>query len=397
MAPVVFLVLFLGSIASMFFLFNSFVTDFILAVLLVTLAYPRYRKVLAWTGDRAWLASGIMTTFIVVAVGIPIAFLTVSLSREAAVAYDLTRDSVTVEQVRALLFGESWVADQIRSWTTRFGVRFDAARLQSWIAGAAGGIATFLYTRINAILANLLSSVFHFLIIILIVFYLFMDGIRLKQWAYRLSPLPLAQEELIAHKFNAVGRAILFGNGIASVLQGVLGGVAMWMVGLPSAVLWGTIMSLLAFLPLVGISLVVIPATGFLVLTERWTAAIFFFSFCSIEALLIDNLLKTRLIGSHIKMHDLLIFMSIVGGLAVFGILGILYGPLLVTLFLTLCELFEADYKDRLVASRPLEVPPPAAPTEPPRASASGTGGADGAGPSSPSWVAESSPQPAAD
>jgi predicted PurR-regulated permease PerM len=369
LAPAVFLVLFLLSIASMLLLFRAFLTDLILAILLVALAYPRYQRVLAWTGGRAWLASALMTGLIVVAIGIPASFLIISLSREAAMAYDLTRDSLSVDGVRALLFGESWVADEIRRWSERLGVQLTAERIRAWIAGAAGGIATFAYTHINSFLANVLSTALHFLITMLAVFYLFMDGLRLKQWAYRLSPLPLAQEELIAQKFNAVGRAILFGNGIASVLQGVLAGFAMWLVGLPSAVLWGTIMSLLAFLPLVGISLVVVPATLYLLLAGHVAAALFFFVFCSVEAVVLDNLVKTRLIGSHIKMHDLLIFMSIVGGLAVFGILGVLYGPLLVTLFLTLCELFEADYKHRLVASpnRSTELDIPAmVPTEPP-------------------------------
>lgn len=350
LAPTVFLFLFLASIASMFVLFQAFVTDFILALILVSLAYPRYLKLRAWTGN-AWMASTLLTSVIALAVGVPVLFLAISLSREAATAYELTSESVSVANLQRLLFGDGWFAEQLQTWSHHLGISFTASDLKDWIAGAAGTIATFVYSEMNQVLASVVSGAFHAFIILLVVFYLFIDGMRLKQWLYRLSPLPLAQEELIAQKFGAVGRAILLGNGSASVMQGVLAGFAMWLVGLPSAVMWGTIMSLLAFLPMVGITLVVVPATVYLVLVGQYAAAAFFFSFCGLEALIIDNVVKTRLIGSHIKMHDLLIFLSIIGGLAVFGLVGILYGPLLVVLFLTLCDLFEVDYKHRLVAN----------------------------------------------
>ena len=108
--------------------------------------------------------------------------------------------------------------------------------------------------------------------------------------------------------------------------------------------------SIFAFLPLIGIGIVTVPSTIYLIATEKyWTAAIFF-GFCSTMSLLVENVLKTKLIGDQMKMHNLLIFLSILGGIGTFGIIGILYGPLLVMLFLTFVELYQRNYKHRISA-----------------------------------------------
>jgi predicted PurR-regulated permease PerM len=208
-------------------------------------------------------------------------------------------------------------------------------------------VASFIYEQVNTILSNVLRAVFHFAMIMVAVFYLLIDGARLKRFLFRLSPLPSREEELLATKFSDVGRAILVGNGVGSVLQGTFGGLMMWAFGLSSPVLWGTVMSIFAFLPLIGISVVTIPSALYLLIIGRTGAAIAFFVICSTVSLLIENVLKTKLIGSHMQMHDLLIFLSLIAGITTFGVIGILYGPLLVTLFLTLAELYEAHYRRR--------------------------------------------------
>ncbi|MEM1026421.1 MAG: AI-2E family transporter [Myxococcota bacterium] len=352
LAPRLFLVLFLASIASVIYLFRPYITDLILSLLLVALTQHSHQRLTVRLGYRRWLASFVVTSLIVVVILLPTTFVVTSLSREAANVYENTRSSFSLSKVEGFLMGESWTAQNIRSTSEMLGYELTQANLQQALTEAASRIAAVLYEQVNLLLTNVLAAVLHFVIIVVTVFYLFVDGARLKAWLFRLSPLPEEQEELLAEKFSAVGRAIMVGNGIGSILQGVLGGVAMWAVGLPSPVLWGTVMAVFAFLPVVGISVVVIPATAYLLLVDRIGAAIIFFAFCGLQALMMENIVKTRLIGSSIQTHDLVIFMSIVGGLGAFGILGLLYGPLLVTLFLTMCELFEADYKDRLVRTQ---------------------------------------------
>ena len=140
--------------------------------------------------------------------------------------------------------------------------------------------------------------------------------------------------------------AILLGNGLGGLIQGTLGGFVFWIFGLKSPFLWGVVMSLLAFLPIVGIRAVFIPAAIYLFLTGRITAGIFFLVFYLLLSCGIEYFFKPKLVGKRVQMHTLLVFLSIIGGLKLFGILGIIYGPLVVTAFLTLTDIYESSYRE---------------------------------------------------
>ena len=139
--------------------------------------------------------------------------------------------------------------------------------------------------------------------------------------------------------------AVLIGNGLCGVIQGVLGGIVFSLFGLKSPFLWGVIMGLLAFLPILGIGLILIPAAIFLFLKGNIGAGIFFIVFYVTLSGGIEYLFKPRVVGKRAKMHTLLVFLSIMGGLKLFGILGIIYGPLIITAFLTLADIYHANYQ----------------------------------------------------
>ena len=339
-----FFALFLFSFVAVIYLFWTFVNDAILALLIAGLSYPMHRALRNKLGGRKYLSAGLVTLMIVVIIAVPTSFLVTTLSVEAASAFDAGRHAVTGEKVRDFLFGDSFAAAYIRQFAEQTGFEVTPDSVRNEIANAARYIAGFIYVQMNAVLSNILSGAFHFAVIVVFVYYLLLDGRRFKHFVFRLSPLPDEEEELLARKFAAVGKATLFGNGIGSLLQGILGGAAMWAVGLPAPVLWGTIMTIFAFLPVVGISVVVIPATLYLLIDGRTIEGIAFFTFCGTQALILENVVKTRLIGTQMKMHNLIIFMAIIGGIASFGVIGILYGPLIVVWFLTMCDLYQRNY-----------------------------------------------------
>jgi predicted PurR-regulated permease PerM len=143
---------------------------------------------------------------------------------------------------------------------------------------------------------------------------------------------------------------VLIGNGVGSVVQGIVGGIAMMLVGLPSPVLWGTVMSIAAFLPVFGVSVVVIPAGIYLILQGQTAEGVAFIAICLSVALVLENVLKTKLMGFGVRVHDVPLFLGILGGLAGFGLLGLLYGPLIVALFLTLTDLYMSHYRPQFAA-----------------------------------------------
>ena len=150
-------------------------------------------------------------------------------------------------------------------------------------------------------------------------------------------------------KFEDIAYAILIVNGLGGLIQGFCGGVMFALFGLPSPFLWGVVMGLLAFLPIFGIGAVFIPAAFTLIVKGKTGAGIFFIVFYIVLSFAVEYFLKPRLVGQRAKMHTLLVFLSIMGGLKLFGILGIIYGPLVATAFLTLHDIYKSSYQTQVV------------------------------------------------
>jgi len=345
-----FYALFIAGAGVVAWLLAGFLNDGVVALLLAGITLPLSRRLERVLGGRRVVAAVLSTVLVALAVLGPIVFLAVSLSSEASGWVSGARNVVTIDKLQDALFGDGFVASQLRALGRLVGVDYTPDALKKLVSGATGAIAGFLYEQANTFLANSLKFFFHFALTLVAYFYLLIDGGRLKVWALRMSPLPTDEVVFLGDKFFSVGRATLLGNGVASVAQGLLVGIAMTVAGIPSAVLWGTVVVVAAFLPMVGNSLVTVPAALYLFAEDRPLAAGLFFAFVTAQGLLLDNVVKTRLMGRDMRMHDLLIFTSVLAGIGAFGLLGVLYGPLVVALFLALAELYERHYRRSLVA-----------------------------------------------
>ncbi|MBU1161401.1 MAG: AI-2E family transporter, partial [Proteobacteria bacterium] len=198
----------------------------------------------------------------------------------------------------------------------------------------------------SSIASNIFKFFVYFFFMLLIIYYLLIDGDKLISFIIELSPLPKEQDEKLIQKFKDMAGAILIGNGLGGLIQGLAGGIVFSLFGLKSSFLWGVIMGLLAFLPIIGIGAVFIPAAIYLFFKGRIAAGIFFIVFYLILSVGVEYLLKPKLVGQRVKMHTLLVFFSIIGGLNIFGILGIIYGPLITTAFLTLTDIYYTSYQE---------------------------------------------------
>ena len=166
----------------------------------------------------------------------------------------------------------------------------------------------------------------------------------LKKFVFELSPLPDDQEQILLNNFNQMNFATLAGNGLGGLLQGMVGGLALWMIGTPSVFLWTVVMTITAFIPLVGISIVTIPAAIITFLKGDEWQAIVFIIVTSLTAVYVENFLKPKFIGNRVKINSLLLLLYLLAGMASFGFMGIFYGPLLGTMFLSLSRLFKTWY-----------------------------------------------------
>jgi predicted PurR-regulated permease PerM len=347
-AVVFFYLVLATAVGALLYTLWEFVADVVLGLLAAGMVRPLYLKLLDEVKGRRTLAASAVTTLVAVLIAVPLIWLVTSLSQQAATAYTLLHDMLAGQSMQQALRGENWIGRRARDAFQAFGAEYTPDSLRELWAGAFGGVASFLTAQLNALLTNVVLAVYHFALILVVLFYGLIDGPAIKRRVFELSPLPDEEEELIVQKFKDVGVAILFGSGAASVLQGTLGGIAMWVAGIPSPLFWAVIVSIFAFLPLVGTNVVIIPATVYLFVIGRWPAALAFFLFCNVQGLLIDNLLTPRLVGGRMRMHNLVIFLALIGGISSFGMGGLVYGPLLAALVVTLLDLYERVYRRRL-------------------------------------------------
>jgi predicted PurR-regulated permease PerM len=267
------------------------------------------------------------------------------LSKEAYGLYLMGKGAVISDQVKRIL-ETSTILEKINLFLSNFNIEITGTELNKGISELGKIVGLFLYQQASSIASNVLNFFVYFFFMLLVIYYLLIDGDRLVSFIVDLSPLPKDQDEQLIQKFKDMAGAILIGNGLCGIIQGVAGGIVFSLFGLKSPLLWGVIMGLLAFLPIIGIGTVFIPASAFLIVKGRIAAGIFFFVFYVFLSGGVEYLLKPKLVGKRVKMHTLLVFLSIIGGLKFFGILGIVYGPLITTAFLTLTDIYYTSYQD---------------------------------------------------
>ncbi len=290
------------------------------------------------------IASAITCIIIFVTIFIPFVFFIGVLSKEAYDLYLMAKNAVFKEQIQTLLENTA-LLDRANVLLSNFSIEISGDELKNSITELGKIIGLFLYKQASGIASNLISLLINFFFMLIIVYFLLIDLSKLVSFIENLFPLPKNQTKELIDRFKDISAAILIGNGLGGLIQGVLGGAMFALFGLKSPIVWGVVMGFLAFLPIAGIGLVFIPAAIYLFLIGKTAAAIIFIVFYIILSGSIEYIFKPKLVGSKVQIHTLLIFLSIIGGLKLFGILGIIYGPLIATAFLTLAGIYQASYQ----------------------------------------------------
>jgi predicted PurR-regulated permease PerM len=320
-----------------------FTSTIILAGVITSTFQPMYRRLAQYLSPYpASLLSCLLIFFILF---VPVAVSVGALSREAYGLYQMGKDAVMRDQIRTFI-ENSHLIEIANQWLARFHFQLTGEELNRMISEIGKVIGLFLYEQASEVASNILAFLFYFFFMLLIIFYFFIDGARLKRFFMDLSPLPEKEDILLFRKFHDMAGAILIGNGLSGLIQGILGGAAFAAFGLKSPVLWGVIMAFMAFVPIFGTGVILIPTVVYLYGIDRIQASFFFLLFYIVTFGTVEYFVKPRLVGQRVNMHTLLVFLSIMGGLKLFGVLGIIYGPLVVAMFLALSEIYLDGYKN---------------------------------------------------
>ena len=344
-----FIIFLLCSLVLLLSLLGAFVSAIVLALLIASVLYPMYAWVKKLFGGRKVLASLVMTFFVLTVLVLPVSWFAGTLSKEAFDFYNKTRGSVSLNQIKETLKNDSIWGQRIKRWGKMAGLDITPDTVEDLISSLGKKIGLFLYSHISPMASNLLSFLVHFFLMMFTIYYLFRDGGRLKEYIIQLIPMPREQLEKLSDKFQEMGRAIIVGNGLSGIIQGIFGGFGFFVFGLGSPFLWGTVMAFAAFLPIVGATAVFVPATLILVLQGKTGIAVGYLIYNAAYSSVVEYLVKPRLIGQGMKMNQLLVFFGILGGMTLFGMMGLIYGPLIITIFLTLAEIYRLEDRDEAI------------------------------------------------
>ena len=213
---------------------------------------------------------------------------------------------------------------------------------------AVGMISDLLISSLSSLTRMTLSALFNLVIMLYVMFYfLTMGEVLLHKILYYL-PLADRDERLLLRRFTSVARATIKSTLIIGLLQGGICGLAFFLAGLQGAVFWGTVMAVMSIIPAFGTAIIWVPALIILGLKGDITGVLILAILCGAVAGNLDNLLRPRLVGKDTEMHDLFVLFGTLGGIALFGILGIIIGPIIAALFVTIWEIYGEVFRDYL-------------------------------------------------
>ncbi len=318
---------------------QPFVNVILWASVLAVVFYPLHRRIRDRVGSPSG-AAALSTLLVVFLILLPVTFITIAVVRELAGAAENLQAGVQRLSSLETIPGVGWVLERIRGYIDIDAVaaqKFLSERLQSW--GGAIAASTLL------VVGGAVGAVVQIVLVVFTLFYLFRDGDRIRHAVYDILPLQRIQLHDISIRTRDVIGATIYGVLVISAIQGTLGTMIFSVLGLPSPLLWGVVMFFLSMIPMAGAFLVWVPAAIYLALTGAYVKAAILVAWGVLVIGSIDNFLSPRLVGRRARLHELLIFFAVLGGLEVFGILGIVLGPVVVAVTLALIEMVRQAHR----------------------------------------------------
>jgi len=328
-------------------IFLSMIRTFLMAIFLAgifsALARPLYKRFENWYGGRRALASLSTLLLIVIVVIVPLGVL---------------MGIVTAQAIKVGQTVTPWVQEQIAQ-PGEFQKLLSSIPFFDKIAPYSetiwrkageliGTVSQFLIGSLSTATKGAVNFLFMTFALLYTMFFFLMDGDKLLYKILYYLPMHDQDEQRMLEKFTSVTRATLKGTAVIGLLQGTLAGMAFWVVGIPSAVFWGTIMAVLSIIPGIGTALVWVPAVIILAAGGSYVKAGGLCLFCALVVGSIDNLLRPVLVGKDTQMHELMIFFGTLGGIIMFGLMGMIIGPIVAALFVTIWEIYGVAFKDIL-------------------------------------------------
>lgn len=293
------------------------------AAVLVTFFYPMHKRLAGrLAATRASVVSTLAVTVLLIA---PAILLTTLFVRQAVSISRGVQHSIVEQHAPLIAKGWSWLASHVPGMDPNANI-FET--LEQGIEKQAG----FLAERIGTILKNIASFVFDLFVMIFAMFYFFRDAAKIVRAVRSIMPFDAEHQDAMIVQIRELISASVTTSLAVAAIQGALGGLGFAIVGLPAPVFWGVVMAFFSLVPVVGSGLIFVPASLWLGFSGHWWRAIVLLAICAGISTIVDNVLRPVLLGGRTELSGLVIFISILGGVHLFGMLGLVLGPILVAM-----------------------------------------------------------------
>ncbi|MGH9883534.1 MAG: AI-2E family transporter [Pyrinomonadaceae bacterium] len=305
------------------------------AAVLVIVFYPVHKRIAQRTRHPA-LSALLSCVLVVLVILVPVTLITLAVFNELSGAMQNLQAGL-----RYLLDPNSTLTGPILNWLSRY---VDVTQIHSdqYLLDQLKGMSGSIAGQTLGFLGGLVGVVVQMFFVIFTMYYFFKDGEKIYAVLRDLIPLERPQAEGVMKRTRDVIDASVYGVFSIAIIQGLLGGLAFWALGLPSAIIWGVVMTFLSMIPMLGAFIVWLPAAIYLALGGHWIKAAILVVWGTLAIGTVDNFLRPKLVGSRTRLHELVIFFAVLGGLNVFGVLGVVLGPVVVAVTLAVIEVFRA-------------------------------------------------------
>jgi len=309
-------------------LFAPFVGALALAAIIVTICYPMYERILKFLPRHNQSVAALLSLLVaMLVIVIPLVILASFILKEALSIYDLMSSSNQISFLDAIAKTEGFIKQFVPTFS------IDTASIVQQTAG-------FIANNLANIFAGTASTLFLFFIALIASYYFFKDGRYFTSYLIKLSPLKNGKDELIFKRLATAVRSVALGTITVAVIQGILTAVGLSLLGFDRAILLGCVAAIGALIPGVGTTIVFVPVVVYLIYVGEQVHAIIAAVWGLFAVGLIDNIIGPYLMSRGNNLHPFLILLSVLGGISVFGPIGFILGPVILSLFLVLLELY---------------------------------------------------------
>jgi len=323
-----------------YLIIRPFLIPIIWAFVIGATLYPIYEYIVRLLKGRKMLASFIMLLLVVCGLAIPILIIAASLANEVISAYRYLEQKLLTGQFRTPY--DIPLLNNILAFVNKY-FEIPSFDFKKAILENVRIISSFLVSKSSQIVINFSSFLLNFGLILFTLFFVFKDGYRLLDKLKSLIPMPDSYRDNVIGQLHKTLVATIYGGVVTALIQGILGGIGFAIAGLPSVVLWGVMMAFFSLIPMVGAGVIWVPATIILLVQQAWIKAIFLGLWGALVVSLSDNFLRPYFVGERVDISPVILMFAILGGIQAFGIIGIIIGPLVVSVVIAIINIYELE------------------------------------------------------